>query len=164
MNRARVSRVVDAMLTAFGRIGQDSSWCTAPVTIGRLVDYQEFAAIARPAIIVEEPHWDDCAPETIGGGELGVADLTVKVWLIAGTDGMSSAVADELHGLAEDAYRAVREDFQLADDQPDAPVLSHYLLRASYETDADMTIETSVGVGALTFTGRIDFQTPETGA
>ena len=81
MNRARVSRVVDAMLTAFGRIGQDSSWCTAPVTIGRLVDYQEFAAIARPALIVEEPWWDDCAPETIGSGELGVADLTVRVRL-----------------------------------------------------------------------------------
>lgn len=152
------------MLTALGRIGQDSSWCTVPATVGRLVEHQSFEAIARPAIIIEEPHWDDCAPETIGGTELGVADLTLRLWLIAGTEGLSSAVADELHGLAEDAYRAVREDFQLADDQPDTPVLSHYLLRASYETDDELSIATNVGVGSLTFTGRIDFQTPETGA
>lgn len=164
MNRPRGALVVEALATALGRIGSDSTWCTAPAYVGREVTGPAFEALPRPAVLVGEPTWADYAPETMGGTELGAADLEVPIYLVAGSDGYTGDVADELHGLAEDAMRAVREDFELANDDPANPVLRHYLFRGTYTIEAVPEVGEGLMVGILTLAGRIAFTTPDTGA
>lgn len=160
MKRAILADVVAALLGALERIGEDDSWCHAPNTVGRAIVLPVLEAVARPAIIVKEPRWEDFNIETAGSRELGVASLTVEIYLCAGSDGFTGDIADELLGMQEDVVRAVREDASLAADNPDAPTLAQYLRPDSFEPDEEFSADAGYAIGKLTLTGRLDFQGP----
>lgn len=162
MRRAQATRVMEGLVRAFGTIGSDSTWCTAPVTVDRAVLLPIPEAVARPAYVIKEPNWSGFTNEVDVTLELGVADLIVEVYLYAGTDGYSGDIADELHGMAEDAVRATIENFRLLDDD-DEPVLAFHLIPGSFEFDEDLSVVAGIAIGKLTLAGRIDFPTPRQG-
>lgn len=163
MKNPHMAQILGALLRALEQIGTDDSWCTSPATVTRAVDAAAAQELARPAIVVLEPTWDDFRVETAGSLEDGVANLSIEIILCAGTDGVASNIADELWGMVEDCVRAIRADVSLSLDDPDAPTLSQYVLPSAFHLEQEASIEMGYLSGTLTLQGRLDFNRPATG-
>lgn len=160
MRTSRASLIVAGLIRAFEQIGSDETWCTSPNKIDRAVLLPRPETVARPSFVIKEPNWSGFTVETDVSLELGNAELLVEVYLYAGTDGYAGDIADELHGMAEDAVRATVQNFRLGVDDPDNPPLAFYLVPGSFEFDEDLSIIAGMAIGKLTLAGRIDFPTP----
>lgn len=158
MRKPRATEIIEALIaTLKDQIGADETWCTQPRTIRRAINAPTPESLPRPAIIVMEPEWENQHQEVAGSDELGVADLKIQILLLSDGPAMAAAIGDTLHGLAEDVLRAVRQDFQLAKDDPDNPGIGQWLLAESFMADENLSIVQGFGIAKLVLAGKIDF-------